>query len=503
MSSIDDFVSAPAATVPTIPVGAPGKPAALPPLPDLFAQQGKIEAEREQMRGDLEKQREAEQAPLRDSASKASDALSAEIAKPIERVPMPENKAQHVDPKVMSDNATALMALGAFFGLVSRQPFTTSLKNMTAAMEGVQKGDEDQFNRAFDEYKQNTEIALKKNNELMKERKEIIDDKNLDLTSKVQALHLLDIKYDSQLKMQNAPFTQRMKALDGQIRAAQQVEAAHQKTLDQLEIEQRRFEDRKLLKAMTSGGTGVPAGGIPKTTIDYYAAQSLAGDNSWQVGLARGRVGQALIAAVKDRIPQMAAERGMTPQDASTNKAARDATNVALKQRTAALAAVSQFIKQFDSQLSLVDKYLDKGAADGTPIINKWIQAGRKSVVGDPDVSAFDTAIRGAAREHQRIVTGVTSNAQLHVSAQQTADDLLNKDMTADQIKSTMAVMKEEANNAVDAGKSEVEVLKETARAIGTDQAPGKPTPTDKDRDIAKRSPELRAKFKAHFGVDP
>ena len=58
-------------------------------------------------------------------------------------------------------------------------------------------------------------------------------------------------------------------------------------------------------KKPDAGAGGAPA--ISEETIDYYARQSLAGDNSWQVGLARGKVGQNLIQKVKDRIPQLAA----------------------------------------------------------------------------------------------------------------------------------------------------------------------------------------------------
>ena len=110
---------------------------------------------------------------------------------------------------------------------------------------------------------------------------------------------------------------------------------------------------------------------------------------------------------------------------------------------------------------------MEKGAAGSTPVFNKWIQSGRKSIEGDPDVTAFDTAIRGLAREHQRIVTGVTSNAQLHASAQDTADDLLNKSMTKEQIKSNLKEMQEEAHNALDSGKDEVGLLETQIKSIG------------------------------------
>jgi len=214
---------------------------------------------------------------------------------------------------------------------------------------------------------------------------------------------------------------------------------------------------------------------LDPSTVDYYATQSLNGDNSWQVGLARGKVGQRLIAAVKDRIPQLAKEQGITPQDASANKALRESLSKALNDRQKYVATGTQFVTNFNKQSDLVDKYLKPGVGGQSPVINRWLQAGRKSVMGDSDVTNLDTAIRGLAREHQRIVTGLTSNAQLLASAQQTADELLNRDMSEEQIKGTLNVMREEAKNALDSGNQEVDLLKTQISHIGKKTTDGKP----------------------------
>lgn len=220
-------------------------------------------------------------------------------------------------------------------------------------------------------------------------------------------------------------------------------------------------------KYMTGGANAVPVGPLDKDVVDYYAEQSLSGDNSWQVGLARGKSGQQLISAVKDRIPKMASEKGMNPQDAMVNKAQVGGLSAAIKDRQKYVATGNQFVKNMDAQASLVEKYLQPGTAGGIPALNKWIQSGRVALAGDPDVVAFDTALRGLAREHQRIVTGVTSNAQLHVAAQQTADELLNRAQTPEQIRSVLKVMREEAQNAISSGTSEVSDLKKQMAGVG------------------------------------
>ena len=223
-------------------------------------------------------------------------------------------------------------------------------------------------------------------------------------------------------------------------------------------------------KYLSKSDTSTPS--IDPKTVDFYSNQSLGGDNSWQVGIARGKVGQALIAAVKDRIPQLAAEQNMAPQDLSTNKGERDSLNKALNSRQQYVGAANQFVGNFNQQMDLVKGLMDKGSATGVPVFNRWIQSGRQKVAGDPDVTALDTAIRGLGREHQRIVTGLTSAAQLHASSALMGDELINKYQSPEQMLSSMGVMYHEANNLKNSGTSEILNLKNQLRNIGKKQVP-------------------------------
>ena len=217
-------------------------------------------------------------------------------------------------------------------------------------------------------------------------------------------------------------------------------------------------------------------------TRDFYASMAIGGDYSWRTGLSRTKNGSEMIRTVDNRVPSLAKEWGLSPGEIGTNKAKRVGLTTALRQRENFVTAGQQYVANLQSQADLVEKYMTAGAAGGVPAINRWIQSGRKSLAGDPDVVALDTAIRGLAREHQRIVTGVTSNAQLHVAAQQTADELLNKDMTIPQMKATIKVMREEAANAIAAGKGELGSIEDQITALvgpkaGANNAPSSTSP--------------------------
>lgn len=205
---------------------------------------------------------------------------------------------------------------------------------------------------------------------------------------------------------------------------------------------------------------------VPQETVDYYAAQIIRGNNEWKKGLARDKVGRKIMSQAVERVPTLAEELQVTPGDLASVVNRRKALTSVLTQRENFTAATNKYIRMFEKQIDLV-KDLKDGLAGANPAINRWIQAGRKAILGDPDVVALDAAIKGAAREHMRIVTGATSNAQLHAEAQTTADELLNSAQTPDQVDAVLKVMEREAKSARQSGLEEVEIINEKIRVLG------------------------------------
>jgi hypothetical protein len=203
-------------------------------------------------------------------------------------------------------------------------------------------------------------------------------------------------------------------------------------------------------------------------TVDFYATQSIAGDNGWQVGLARGKVGQALIAAVKDRIPEMAQELGLSPQDVGTNKAQYAAYTKTLADRQKYTTAVEQYNDTLLKQGELVKSLLAKGGAtEGGPLFNKPINA-LKGALGDADYNNLRAALVGLAREHQRLLTGPMSNAQLTVSATHTGDQLANADLPSKTIVSLIDnVMAKEAANGKQAAREALQGVRDRMSQLG------------------------------------
>lgn len=398
------------------------------------------------------------------------EAIESEAGKAYAAVPemkLPDSEFHPLPKKESSELFALLMVMGALGGRSTNAPMTAALNNMTGIMKGQMEGNKEMVAAQREQFKTNFDNAIKKYDAYNREKEAILRKYHYDMAAAQEELKSLQLQY----------------GVDGKIATA----AATQTHYEVMDKAKKQAADLGLTK-------------IPQETIDFYAKQSLSGDNSWQVGLARGKVGQKLISAVKDRIPQLAKEQRMTPQDVSTSKATRDSLSASLRDRQKFVAASTQFISNFSKQANLVEKYLKPGIAGQTPVLNRWIQAGRKSVAGDEDVTKLDTAIRGLAREHQRIVTGVTSNAQLHVAAQETANQLLNVSQTESQVRGNLSVMREEAKNAQDAGNQEVEFLTDQLRHIGASAQTNPPAGIPAGSKVIGKTPDGKDVYQSPDG---
>lgn len=226
---------------------------------------------------------------------------------------------------------------------------------------------------------------------------------------------------------------------------------------------------------------GAATGGAGRTdispeTVDFYATMDWSGMRDWRQGL-RNKEGSALIAAVDKRVPLMGKELGLTPQDMGSGKAMFAALSKSLADRIKYSAAVEQLQGTVDKQVHLVESLMDKGGVNsGLRILNEWIQAGR-TATSNPDVAALDMAVRGLAREHQRVLTSPLSNAQLAVAAQKTGDELLNKAKSPAEFKALFGVIRKETENARDQTRETVGSLEHRLKSIN--RAPQPVAPQD------------------------
>lgn len=116
-------------------------------------------------------------------------------------------------------------------------------------------------------------------------------------------------------------------------------------------------------------------------------------------------------------------------------------------------------------------------AQTGVPVFNRWVQAGRTNIAGDPNVTAFNAALTSFKNEYARIMSapgatgGMTSD-----TARAEADSLVNKAQTLEGLRGAIGTMQigmknriNSINNEFDATRSRIENLeKPTSKANST-----------------------------------
>ena len=199
--------AAPVTAPPVQQVGQNTKPVGMPAIPAKYAKDPSVQmALKQQQEDDRVRQEQVDILKQKAAADETAGAeetaarkdLIAEGEKGPVKTPMPENIAKHLDPQQLTDQYTAFMTLGAIAGLLTRQPMTAALNNMTAAIDGIQKGDMDQYERNYKEWQTNYKVATEKNKAALEEHQRIMDNKKLSLDEKMAEHKLVDLKYGNQ-----------------------------------------------------------------------------------------------------------------------------------------------------------------------------------------------------------------------------------------------------------------------------------------------------------------
>lgn len=211
-----------------------------------------------------------------------------------------------------------------------------------------------------------------------------------------------------------------------------------------------------LQKATASGMTGpdydraIYDGGYQWMMTGQFPNLSAFGGGSNQIKVEMMKAGNKIMDDLGVNMGQVIAMRGD-----------QKATMGALLQVKKTQANVTSFEGTAEREADLVESLAPKGVAGKSPVFNRWIQAGRKSIEGDPDVSSLDTAITSFKNEYARIMSapgasgGVTSDA-----ARDEADRLINDAQSSDMLKANIKTMRKGMKNRLDSFDEEVGSLR-------------------------------------------
>lgn len=231
------------------------------------------------------------------------------------------------------------------------------------------------------------------------------------------------------------------------------------------------------------GGPNDPGGDqlLTGDALDMAGQRYMA--NGTLPPLGQGKVGTANRTAVLNRAAEIQKATGMTGQEAVAQWEELKANSRNLTDATKRASAIQSFedaaLRNADLTLSLAPK----GAGPtNTPVLNRWIQAGRKKIAGDADVNNFDIAMNGFATEYARVISGATSSAGSTDTARKEAYDRLSHYASPAQLEGGIATMKTEMENTrlaqqarVDQARAGLRRDPKPAAAAASATAPGPP----------------------------
>lgn len=182
----------------------------------------------------------------------------------------------------------------------------------------------------------------------------------------------------------------------------------------------------------------------------------------------------------RDKILNKAAEMekatGRTGAEAVAAWAGVKANTATLADLTKTRGKVKSFEDNAVSNADLALSLAPKGAAPlNVPVINKWVQTGRKAVAGDPNVTQFDIALGTFLDEYAKITSGSTGGQGSTDASRREAYDRLSKYATQGQLAAGVATMKQEMGNRVAGLDKEIA---STQAAISGGKGPPAPAAT-------------------------
>ena len=146
---------------------------------------------------------------------------------------------------------------------------------------------------------------------------------------------------------------------------------------------------------------------------------------------------------VLNRAGELAAQAGLTPAEVVAMHGATKSDFAALLQLGKLRANVQSFEDTADRVAARLLQVAPSGVGGSVPIFNRWIQAGRASIAGDPQVSRFNDDVTTLKNEYARIMSspgatgGTTSDA-----ARREADTLVNNASTLAQLRAQVDEMR-------------------------------------------------------------
>ncbi len=195
-------------------------------------------------------------------------------------------------------------------------------------------------------------------------------------------------------------------------------------------------------------------------------------DGTLPTGLGRGGVNQA---AILSRAADQAKNSGQDGESLRISQIANKASTQALGQVSKQENMVGSFEKTANMNADLALAASDKVDRTGTPVINRWIQAGRQNITGDVPASQFNAYNNVFANEYAKVISGTMGNTPVSDQARSHALDVINTAQTKEQYAGVITALKADMTNRMTGFAQQRQAITSGMKTPGT-ATPSVPT---------------------------
>ncbi len=162
---------------------------------------------------------------------------------------------------------------------------------------------------------------------------------------------------------------------------------------------------------------------------------------------AMGMGGMQARAKILNRAAEQAKGEGQNAEALALSRASYKADAAALAFQTKMRNQIAQFESTAQKNLGIVEEQLNRAKLLGSPVFNRWVQAGRKSIAGDPEVAAYNTAMVVARNEIAKILSGSMGNQVITDQGRKEAEELMSTNFAPEQVRSVVNILRRDMNN--------------------------------------------------------
>lgn len=193
--------------------------------------------------------------------------------------------------------------------------------------------------------------------------------------------------------------------------------------------------------------TPVPSkmAGFDGATIDFYAQKVAAGGDLPTLGM--GKEATAMRQAILAKAASIQSGQGVTGADSNLRHADVKTSTMALGQLQKTRTNIEAFERTAQMNIEQARMLAPKALAGSAPVFNRWIQAGRKGISGDADLTKFNVAVNTVANEYAKIMSGASGGAVTSDSARKEAMDILNNAQTPQGFEGALKQMQIDMHN--------------------------------------------------------